>query len=159
MDRLMFCHRWLLLGFQREFEHNDALRLLEILICHHMELMSQEVGRARAQGRLDSTHSPEDGAAMEPQAITTEFTFDLFLCATILLENRTALLSCSNEVQLIQFTNSLKGTVDLNRSLKKAEEHFYNYCQRLTWVCVDTRAHSPKSKDERFLSQLRSLFS
>ncbi|KAK1786337.1 hypothetical protein P4O66_018040 [Electrophorus voltai] len=168
MDRLMFCHRWLLLGFQREFEHSDALRLLEILSCDHLELISQQLGRALSQERLASTRSLEDEAVMEPQAITTEFTFDLFICATVLLENREALLSCKNEVQLIKFTNSLelklvyvcslKGTVDLNHSLKKAEEHFYNYCKRLAWACVDSRAQNHKSKHEHFLYQLRSLF-
>lgn len=44
--------RWLLLGFQREFEHCDALRLFEILSCDHLELISQKVERARYQERL-----------------------------------------------------------------------------------------------------------
>ncbi|KAL7849202.1 hypothetical protein SRHO_G00208250 [Serrasalmus rhombeus] len=154
MDRLTFCHRWLLLGFQREFEHSDALRLFEILSCDHLELISQEVDRARYQERLSCKHSLEDEPVTEPQAINTEFTFELFICATILLENRDALLSCRNEVQLIQFTNSLQGTLDLNSSLEKAEEHFYNYCKRTAWDC-----RKSKRKEEHFLYQLRSLFS
>ena len=44
--------RWLLLGFQREFEHCDALRLFEILSCDHLELISQQVDRARYQERI-----------------------------------------------------------------------------------------------------------
>lgn len=44
--------RWLLLGFQREFEHSDALRLFEILSCDHLELISQQVERACYQERL-----------------------------------------------------------------------------------------------------------
>ncbi|XP_072547722.1 TBC1 domain family member 15 [Salminus brasiliensis] len=154
MDRLTFCHRWLLLGFQREFEHSDALRLFEILSCDHLELISQQVDRARYQERLACKHSLEDKPVTEPQAINTEFTFELFICATILLENRDALLSCRNEVQLIQFTNSLQGTLDLNRSLEKAEVHFYNYCKRTAWDC-----QKRKSKEEHFLYQLRNLFS
>ncbi|XP_007232415.2 TBC1 domain family member 15 [Astyanax mexicanus] len=154
MDRLTFCHRWLLLGFQREFEHSDALRLFEILSCDHLELISQQVDRARYQERLACKHSLEDEPVTEPQAINTEFTFELFICATILLENRDALLSCRNEVQLIQFTNSLQGTLDLNHSLEKAEEHFYNYCKRTAWDC-----RKRKSKEEHFLYQLRNLFS
>ncbi|KAL6471525.1 hypothetical protein MHYP_G00201750 [Metynnis hypsauchen] len=154
MDRLTFCHRWLLLGFQREFEHSDALRLFEILSCDHLELISQEVDRARYQERLACKHSLEDEPVTEPQAINTEFTFELFICATILLENRNALLSCRNEVQLIQFTNSLQGTLDLNSSLEKAEEHFYNYCKRTAWDC-----RKSKRKEEHFLYQLRNLFS
>ncbi|XP_013864128.1 TBC1 domain family member 15 isoform X2 [Austrofundulus limnaeus] len=52
MESFTFCHRWLLLGFQREFEHSDALRLFEILSCDHLELISQQVDRARHQERL-----------------------------------------------------------------------------------------------------------
>uniref|UniRef100_A0AAQ6A730 Si:dkey-238d18.4 n=1 Tax=Amphiprion ocellaris TaxID=80972 RepID=A0AAQ6A730_AMPOC len=57
MESLAFCHRWLLLGFQREFEHSDALRLFEILSCDHLELISQQVDRARYQERLTRKYS------------------------------------------------------------------------------------------------------
>lgn len=49
--------RWLLLAFQREFEHSDALRLFEILSCDHLELISQQVDRARYQERLARKYS------------------------------------------------------------------------------------------------------
>ncbi len=56
---LSFClpFRWLLLAFQREFEHSDALRLFEILSCDHLELISQQVDRARYQERLARKYS------------------------------------------------------------------------------------------------------
>lgn len=50
-----------------------------------------------------SDNSPES----EQQAINTDFTFELFICAAILLEHRETLLRCSDEVQLIQFTSRL----------------------------------------------------
>ena len=49
--------RWLLLGFQREFEHSDALRLFEILSCDHLELISQQVDQARYHERLARKYS------------------------------------------------------------------------------------------------------
>ncbi|KAM9469135.1 TBC1 domain family member 15 [Clarias gariepinus] len=159
MDKLTFCHRWLLLGFQREFEHSDALRLFEILSCDHLELISQQVDRARYQERLAYKHSFQDEPETEPQGINREFTFELFICATILLENRDSLLSCRNEVQLLQFINSLQGTLDLNSCLKKAEEQFYNYCKRSARDCLSERYRRHKSKGEPFLYQLRNLFS
>ncbi|XP_046894270.1 rab GTPase-activating protein 22 isoform X3 [Hypomesus transpacificus] len=161
MESFTFCHRWLLLGFQREFEHSDALRLFEILSCDHLELISQQVERARYQERLANKHSivPEDNLLTEPQAINTDFTFELFICATILLENRESLLRCRNDVQLIQFTSSLQGTLDLNLTLKKAEEHFYNYCKRSAWDYLNGHGRTRKNKDEHFLYQLRSFFS
>ncbi|XP_031432626.1 TBC1 domain family member 15 isoform X3 [Clupea harengus] len=107
MDRFTFCHRWLLLGFQREFEHSEALRLFEILRCDHLELISQQVERARYQERLVQIQSTEDMPGVEPQVINTEYTFELFICATIILENRDILLNCRNDTQLIQFTSSI----------------------------------------------------
>lgn len=160
MESFTFCHRWLLLGFQREFEHSDALRLFEILSCDHLELISQQVDRARYQERLTHKHSivPEK-LLSEPQAINTDFTFELFICATILLENRDSLLRCRNDVQLIQFTSSLHGTLDLNVTLKKAEDHFYNYCKRSAWDYMNGHCRARKSKEEHFLYQVRSFFS
>nr|XP_046158785.1 GTPase-activating protein GYP7 [Oncorhynchus gorbuscha] len=159
MESFTFCHRWLLLGFQREFEHCDALRLFEILSCDHLELISQQVDRARYQERIARRQSIEDKPVSEAQAVNTEFTFELFICATILLDNRDALLRCRNDVQLIQFTNSLQGTLDLNLTLKKAEEHFYNYCKRSAWDYMNGRCRTSKNKEGHFLFQLRSFFS
>ncbi|XP_056300827.1 TBC1 domain family member 15 [Pseudoliparis swirei] len=157
MKGFTFCHRWLLLGFQREFEHSDALRLFEILSCDHLELITQQVDRARYQERLARKCSTEDNSESELQAINTDFTFELFICAAILLENRESLLRCRDEVQLIQFTSSLQGTLELNSTLKKAEHHLYNYCKRCAWDYMDGCCKTDKSKEENFLYQLRSL--
>ncbi|KAJ8378938.1 hypothetical protein AAFF_G00233030 [Aldrovandia affinis] len=159
MDRLTFCHRWLLLGFQREFEHSEALRLFEILSCDHLELISQQVDRARYRERLAHKHSLEDKPAPEPQGINTAFTFELFICAAVLLEHRDTLLMCRNEVQLIQFTSSLQGTLDLNSILEKAEGLFYNYCKRSAWDHLNGHCRTRKSKEDQFIHQLRNLFS
>ncbi|CAK6960439.1 TBC1 domain family member 15 [Scomber scombrus] len=158
MESFTFCHRWLLLGFQREFEHSDALRLFEILSCDHLELISQQVDRARYQERLARKYSTEDNSQSELQAINTDFTFELFICAAILLDNRESLLQCRDDVQLIHFTSSLQGTLDLNSTLKKAEHHFYNYCKRCAWDYMNGHCRAHKSKEEDFLYQLRSLF-
>lgn len=47
----------------------------------------------------------EDNSQSELQAINTDFTFELFICAAILLDNRESLLRCRDDVQLIQFTS------------------------------------------------------
>ncbi len=47
----------------------------------------------------------EESSESQLQAINTDFTFELFICAAILLENRESLLQCRDDVQLIQFTN------------------------------------------------------
>ncbi|XP_076016870.1 uncharacterized protein LOC143008822 [Genypterus blacodes] len=158
MESFTFCHRWLLLGFQREFEHSDALRLFEILSCDHLELISQQVDRARYQERLAQKCSTEDNPESELQTINTDFTFELFICASILLENRESLLRCRDDVQLIQFATSLQGTLDLNSTLKKAEQHFFNYCKRCAWGYMSGHCGGQESKEDDFLYQLRNLF-
>ncbi|KAM9806680.1 TBC1 domain family member 15 isoform X1 [Syngnathus typhle] len=157
MESFTFCHRWLLLGFQREFEYSDALRLFEILSCDHLELITQQVDRARYQERVAQKYCTDE-CDPELQAVNTDFTFELFICAAILLDHRDTLLQCQDEVQLIQFTTSLQGTLDLNSTLKKAEQHFFNYCKRCSWDCMNCRCRAHKSKEEDFLYQLRSLF-
>lgn len=49
----------------------------------------------------------ENSSDSELQAINTDFTFELFICASILLDNREPLLQCRDDVQLIQFTSRL----------------------------------------------------
>ncbi|XP_041845176.1 TBC1 domain family member 15 isoform X2 [Melanotaenia boesemani] len=156
MESFTFCHRWLLLGFQREFEHSDALRLFEILSCDHLELITQQVDRARYQERLAQKYCTEDST--ELQAFNNDFTFELFICAAILLENRESLLQCRDDVQLIHFTSSLQGKLDLNSTLRKAEHHFYNYCKRCAWDFMNGCCRANRNKQEDFFYQLRSLF-
>ncbi|XP_028325986.1 TBC1 domain family member 15 [Gouania willdenowi] len=158
LENFTFCHRWLLLGFQREFEHSDALRLFEILSCDHLELISQQVDRARYQERLAQKHSTEEGSESVLPPINTDFTFELFICAAILLENREALLQCQDEVQLIQFISSLQGKLNLNSTLKNAEQHFYNYCKRCAWDYLNGHCRAHTDKDGDFFYQLRNVF-
>ncbi|XP_035988118.1 TBC1 domain family member 15 isoform X1 [Fundulus heteroclitus] len=158
MESFTFCHRWLLLGFQREFEHSDAIRLFEILSCDHLELISQQVDRARYQERLGLNHCTEESSESPQQSFNTDFTFELFICAAILLDNRESLLRCRDDVQLIQFTSSLQGKLDLNSTVKKAESHFYNYCKRCARDYMNGHCRANSSKHEDFFYQLRSLF-
>lgn len=53
----------------------------------------------------DNVILTEENSESKLQAINTDFTFELFICAAILLENREALLHCRDDVQLIQFTS------------------------------------------------------
>ncbi|KAK1155099.1 TBC1 domain family member 15 isoform X1 [Acipenser oxyrinchus oxyrinchus] len=150
LGSLTFCHRWLLLGFQREFEHSDALRLFEILSSNHLELneiRDQERLRGGGEGRMELLPS-----------VNPDFTFELFLCAAILLEHRATLLSCPSEVHLIQFTNSLQGKLDLNATLQKAEELFIKYCKKSVLDCFKNHCLQPKDR-EPFSFPLRSFFS
>nr|XP_054755482.1 TBC1 domain family member 15-like [Lytechinus pictus] len=51
MGDLMFCHRWLLLCFKREFEFSQCLRIFEIISSDHLELCSLDAERERDKER------------------------------------------------------------------------------------------------------------
>ncbi|XP_011483408.1 TBC1 domain family member 15-like isoform X2 [Oryzias latipes] len=150
MESLTFCHR--------EFEHSEALRLFEILSCDHLELISQQVDRARHHERLAQENIEEDSPESELHTINTDFTFELFVCAAILLDNRDSLLQCRDDVQLIQFTSSLHRKLDLNSMLQKAERHFYNYCKSCSWDYMNGRCRVNTNTQEDFIDHLRSFF-
>ncbi|XP_078070061.1 TBC1 domain family member 15 isoform X2 [Mustelus asterias] len=158
MNGLTFCHRWLLLGFQREFEHSDAIRLFEILSSHHLELNSLEAESARHSERM--THFQREEGKIRPELPVTnnDYTFELFICAAILLEKKDLLLKCSDEVELIQFTNSLQGALNLDRVLERAEQAFFNYCNKSVMDCFKKLCTEPKKKSI-FSFKLMDLFS
>nr|XP_046255357.1 TBC1 domain family member 15 isoform X3 [Scatophagus argus] len=153
MESFTFCHRWLLLGFQREFEHSDALRLFEILSCDHLELISQQVDRARYQERLARQCSTEDSSESELQAINTDFTFELFICAAILLENRESLLQCQDDVQLIQFASRFvwaSGNTGFEQHIEESRAPFVQLLQALCLGLHELALQSPQEQRRGF---------
>ncbi|XP_067886693.1 TBC1 domain family member 15 [Heterodontus francisci] len=158
MNGLTFCHRWLLLGFQREFEHSDAIRLFEILSSHHLELNSLEAERARDSERMSHFQREEGEIRPELPLANNDYTFELFICAAILLEKKELLLKCSDEVELVQFTNSLQGMLNLNNILERAEQAFFNYCNKSVLDCFKKLCTEQKKKG-LFGFKLMDLFS
>ncbi|XP_043572461.1 TBC1 domain family member 17 [Chiloscyllium plagiosum] len=158
MNGLTFCHRWLLLGFQREFEHSDAIRLFEILSSHHLELNSLEAESARHSERMTHFQRAEGKIRPELPSTNNDYTFELFICAAILLEKKELLLKCSDEVELVQFTNSLQGTLNLDRVLERAEQAFFNYCDKSVLDCFKKLCTEEKKKSF-FKFKLMDLFS
>lgn len=61
----------------------------------------------------------DDSPESELQAINTDFTFELFICAAILLDHRETLLQCRDEVQLIQFTSRFVSWMSIIPKKKK----------------------------------------
>nr|XP_032824487.1 TBC1 domain family member 15-like isoform X2 [Petromyzon marinus] len=155
---LNFCHRWLLLGFQREFPHDEAVRLFEILSSHHLELTSLEADRVRHQTRISGMQNQEGLVRPELPSVNADYTYELFVCACILLENRPALMACDDMMSIVEFSNSLLGTLDLAAVLRSAEELFYSYCRQSVLDCfADGRT---KSRPRGFLaSRLSQMFS
>lgn len=112
--------RWLLLCFQREFELEDGLKLLEILSTHHLEISSPQAQKAFMAGQRQYFESNGShfircpigifqlfgllGVQVASGAITaeSEFTFDLFVCVAVLIDHREQLFRCTESYEIFQ---------------------------------------------------------
>lgn len=124
---MVWCHRWLLLSFKREFEFDDAVRLFEILCSHHLELNSIEAEKARDSAARDEQER-EGGQAEAKDKTNQDFTFELFVCVAILRTYREELLKARDVADVFTFINGLVGKMNLNTVLSMAEKVFFDYC-------------------------------
>ncbi|XP_072511003.1 TBC1 domain family member 15-like isoform X2 [Notamacropus eugenii] len=105
-EKLLFCLRWLLLCFQRDLQHQDALRVLEI--------RGLEGGKDNSP---DWQHSrPKDAPAEVTGccAPRKDLTFDVLLCVAVLVQNREQLLSFHHANDFFLFSQRLQGKLKLN---------------------------------------------
>ncbi|XP_067391159.1 TBC1 domain family member 25-like isoform X2 [Emydura macquarii macquarii] len=108
-ERLLFCLRWLLLRFQRELGHEDALRV--------MEISALEAGPTDlAAGMLPTCREGEDGPA--PRRVGVPF--EVLLCVALLIQHRQQLLQYQHVHDFFLFAHRLQGKVALD-ALRRAE--------------------------------------
>ncbi|XP_030836923.1 TBC1 domain family member 17 [Strongylocentrotus purpuratus] len=130
MGDLMFCHRWLLLCFKREFEFSQCLRIFEIISSDHLELCSLDAERERDKERAREFQKTDGVSRSAPGSISTEYTFELFVCVTILHEYRNQLRECDDAASIFQMVNGLAQKLDLVDVLGKAESVLLGYCRK-----------------------------
>ncbi|KAK3093405.1 hypothetical protein FSP39_015181, partial [Pinctada imbricata] len=126
---LLFCHRWLLLGFKREFKFMDSLRCFEILSSHHLELTSMEADKARRHElQKEFEHLRGVQRSTAPTDTDTEYTFELFMCIALLQKARSDLMECTDTAMVFSIINQLE--INLDDILLKSAELFYFYCKK-----------------------------
>lgn len=130
MGDLMFCHRWLLLCFKREFEFSQCLRIFEIISSDHLELCSLDAERERDKERAREFQKTDGVSRSAPGTISTEYTFELFVCVAILREYRNQLRECDDAASIFQLVNGLAQKLDLVHVLGKAEGLLLGYCRK-----------------------------
>lgn len=126
---LLFCHRWLLLGFKREFSFMESLRCFEILSSHHLELTSMEAEKTRRK-ELKKEFENQGGVSRSslPTDVECRYTFDLFMCVALLQECRPILMECTDTAAVYSVINGLK--INLDEILLKSADLFYRYCKK-----------------------------
>ncbi|XP_028416871.1 TBC1 domain family member 15-like [Dendronephthya gigantea] len=135
IKELLFCHRWLLLNFKREFNYEDSLKIFEIISSHHLELSSLEAEKERRQKRAEELKNQDGQFYTGIVEVNADFTFDLFICLAILVSNRTQLSNCSDLASIYNTINGLSMNMDLNMMLAKAETLFLSYCRNSVADC------------------------
>lgn len=132
---LTFCHRWMLLNFKREFDLANGLRCFEIISSHHLELSSLEAQKAREkQKRKDFAQQGGTNQLAGP-VMNLDFTFDVFMCTTILIMKRGLLFKCKDASDVFQLICGLNAKLDLDLILSKAEVLFFKYCSKSVTEC------------------------
>ncbi|XP_060567879.1 TBC1 domain family member 15-like isoform X2 [Ruditapes philippinarum] len=136
---LLFCHRWLLLGFKREFSFMDSLRVFEILSSHHLELSSIEAETAKRKQAMKEFVRQGGVTRTEPIDTEAEYTFELFMCVALLETCRDKLFRCYDAAMVFECINNLE--INLDSILEQSEQLFFRYCKKTvenSFQIVDT---------------------
>lgn len=113
IKNLVFCHEWLLLNFKRCFNSTrDFLHCFELLNCHFVELHT---------------------SALKNINVKNLYTFDLFVCLSLLKQMRRQFLdSCNEETDFMEvyfnFNRSNYLANNFKSIINDAEQIFDQYC-------------------------------
>ncbi|CAM4692395.1 unnamed protein product [Caretta caretta] len=102
-ERLLFCLSWLLLRFQRELGHEDALRVMEISA---LEGDPTEL----AARLLPNCREGKDGLAPHQDRVS----FEVLLCVALLIQHRQQLLQYQHVHDFFLFAHRLQGKLALD---------------------------------------------
>lgn len=81
----LFCHRWLLLSFKREFEMEDSLRVFEVISSSYLELSTDQAMKESAKEAAKLFQKDGGSVRADQTSYNMEYTFEVFLCVAILL--------------------------------------------------------------------------
>ncbi|KAH0629051.1 hypothetical protein JD844_010820 [Phrynosoma platyrhinos] len=106
-EKLIFCLRWLLLLFQKDLDHQDAVRVLEISALENEKMnFGAWIWRTRREG--------EEVPAPFSSVDRDEITFEVLLCIAVLIQNRKQLLQYQDVNDFFLFAQRLQGRLQLN---------------------------------------------
>jgi hypothetical protein len=124
----LFCHRWLLLAFKREFVIEDGIRIFEVISSQYLELSSDEALKAHHKAAAVEMLSEGGAFHLESAQMNLEFTFDIFMCVAILVEHRECILKTEGAIELLSFINGLTNNMKVSEVLQATQQLVYKYC-------------------------------
>lgn len=99
---MLFCHKWLLVDFKREFEIQDAIHMYEVIRCHNS-----------MSGKVETGH------------------FQLCVCVAILVLHKNLICTKNDAVTIYSTINQLAMHMNLTDVLSKAETIFNKHSKKV----------------------------
>lgn len=130
---MVCCQRWLVVGFKREFDLEDSLKCFEIINSRYLELTAVETELSR---RKDCKRDSDDFGGILRMVSSMDkppYSFDIFMCAALLLELREEIFKWTSLEDIYLGMNSIK--IDLNDAIQKGEQLFHYYCKKMVDDC------------------------
>lgn len=144
-DDLVACHRWLHLGFKREFDLEESIK-----IFHHLEVNSVKSRHPYSNGVESkriyprAASSSDSSPASLPSREDGLYTFDLFIAVAMLIQMREDLFRCNDQMDVFQVVNNRENRPRLESILSRAESLFFSYCQKSVVNCFQVDETSEK---------------
>jgi len=143
---LVFCHRWLLISFKREFlNHEDAIRYFEIVQSHHLNLHHDLTDRLQDDQDEDKVGSVSKSQQPQIERLAnSKYTYDVFACVAVIMMKRQQFLACCESTDVFRVAATVHSNLDL-RSL-----HLKSYNLYSQYLQLIVREHSAKEKNKLF---------
>ncbi|CAK8677918.1 unnamed protein product [Clavelina lepadiformis] len=128
---LVFCHRWLLVSFKREFDYEESIRYFEIVHSRHLKFDSAAVQITQADQYRQEIEKRQ-GTPIKKVINNTnaKFTLDVFVCVSVIMLKRQEFLACKDAAEVFNIACNIRGTLNLQHVHEKANALFFRYCRK-----------------------------
>lgn len=135
VEDLVFCHRWLLLSFKREFDFESSVTYFEILQSQHLSMDSpfDNTNETEKDETLssDTTSSPSEAKPNSTaKSSHVKFTFEVFVCVAVIMIKRQEFFACTDAAEVFSVASNVTGTINLQETHCKAYKLFYRYWKK-----------------------------
>lgn len=158
VHELVFCHRWLLIAFKREFEHEDALKYFEIIRSGFLDLnldVSNQI--RRLQISKNDNKDDEDKRSRGRSLVDTGYTYDVFVCVALIMIMRQDFLACKESSDVFRVATAVRAGagMDLRRIHLKSYSLYTHYVRR---AADDSLARSSGNLGRNVLDKMSRVF-
>lgn len=137
MHDVIFCHRWLLLSFKREFLLEDSIKYFEIISSNHfgLDTLTAIVARDKQfqeellknQGEMNFSKDQIENCA---SVVKNWYSLEIFVCVAVIALHKEEFLACTDAAEVSHVACHLMGMLNLFKVLEKSKEMLFRYCKK-----------------------------